>query len=104
MIKKVESKSELKEFIYFIKDLYKENKFYINPIFASVYKELKEQVLKKKKYTAFLVKRDDKIVGRCMFTYSKSKAREEEICYYSYLDFIDDDSVVDEIFAYIYAD
>jgi len=52
MIVKVETQRNLNRFIYFIKDLYKDEEHYVFPIFSALKKELKEIVLKDNEYTA----------------------------------------------------
>jgi hypothetical protein len=98
MIKIVETKKDLKGFIYFIKYLYKGETHYVFPIFSALIKELTEIVLKKKTYIALLSIRDGEIQGRLLFTYSHNKKRDEKICYFSFFDTINDLSVVKELF------
>lgn len=104
MIKIVETKKNLKKFIYFIRDLYKDETHYVYPIFSALIKELTEKVLKEKKYTALLSIKDDKIQGRLLFTYNHNKRRDEKICYFSFFDTIDDIQVVKELFDFMEED
>ena len=68
MITLVDDIKKLKRFIYFVKDLYKSDKNFANPIYFSVIKELKKEVLIKKRSTAVYCERDGKIVGRLLFS------------------------------------
>lgn len=101
MIKKVESLKDLKKFIHFKEKLYKDDPHHVNPIFFFLTKELKREVLVNKEYTAILAYRNNEIVGRLLFAYDHSKKRNEEICYFSYFDVINDFNVVKELFDYM---
>ncbi len=98
MIIKVGSQKEVGIFVDFVKDLYKGHNHYVFPIFSLVKKEIKKAVIDKGNYTALLCMRGDKVVGRVLFTIHFSKQKNMEIGYFSYLDFIDDYSVVEELF------
>ncbi len=104
MIIKVETQHNLNKFIYFIKDLYKNDEHYVFPIFSALKKELKEIVLKSNEYTALLSVKDDVVLGRLLFTYDHNKKRAERICYFSFFDTIDDINVVNELFTYMEED
>lgn len=101
MIRKVESFKELKKFIFFIKDLYGKDTLQVYPIFYALKKELKREVLIKKRYTAILCLQNNKIAGRLLYTVDKSKNEKRDICYYSFFDCIDDISVAKELFSYM---
>jgi hypothetical protein len=104
MIVEVSNKKQLHSFIYFIKDLYKDDPYYVYPIFYAQKKELKDIVLDKKTYKAILCVEDDTILGRLLYTYDESKKQNKTICYYSYFDSINDSKVVKELFDYMEAD
>lgn len=101
MITLVDDIKKLKRFIYFVKDLYKSDKNFANPIYFSVIKELKKEVLIKKRSTAVYCERDGKIVGRLLFSIGRSKQKDAEIGYFSYFDVIEDFGVAEELFAYM---
>jgi RimJ/RimL family protein N-acetyltransferase len=101
MVKEVTNKKQLHEFIYFIKELYKDDPYYVFPIFYAQKKELNEIVLKEKTYKALLTYQNDKVVGRLLYTYDYSKKQGKDICYYSYFDIINDYSVLEELFQYM---
>lgn len=98
MIQIVQTEKQLKEFIDFVKTLYKDDPHYVFPIFSALRKELRHEVLETKKYTALISKRDNKVVGRLLYTIDISKSRKSNIGYYSFYDVIDDISVSNELF------
>ena len=101
MIVKVETKKQLKNFIHYIEELYKDDSHMVYPIFKELTKELTEEVLNTKKYTALLAYKKSKIVGRIMYTIDESKKQDKDICYFSYFDAINDKEVAKELFAYM---
>ena len=89
MIKVVHTKKDLKRFIYYVKDLYKDNPHYIYPLFYVLYGELKKEVLKEKNYTAILS--EDKfgdIQGRLLYRFEMNVKEGRKSCYFSYFDAI----------------
>ncbi|XMB67024.1 hypothetical protein RI065_00475 [Mycoplasmatota bacterium zrk1] len=104
MIIEVNSKKDLNRFIYFIKDLYKDDEYYVYPIFYAQKKELKKIVLEYKTYKAILCIRNGQAVGRLLFTHDYSKKQGKRICYYSYFDSINDYSVIEELFSFMEED
>ena len=104
MIVEVNNKKDLNRFIYFVKELYKNDKYYVYPIFYSLKKELGKIVLHDKTYKALLCMKDQEVVGRLLFTYDYSKKQDKKICYYSYFDAINDNSVVKELFNFMEKD
>lgn len=86
MIIKVETKHQLKIFIHYIETLYKDDSLVVYPIFASITKELRREVLETKKYTALLAYKDNQIVGRLMYTIDTSKKQGKDVCYFSFFD------------------
>ena len=99
MIKIVKTKKDIKKFVYFIKDLYKSEEHYVFPIFSAIKKELNQIVLIDQDYTAILCMKDDVVLGRLLYTYDHNKKRDEEICYFSFFDTINDKTVAKELFS-----
>ncbi|XMB72110.1 hypothetical protein RJI07_08375 [Mycoplasmatota bacterium WC30] len=105
MILKVETKHDLKRFIYYVKDLYKDNPHYIYPLFYILFKELKKEVLKDQTYTAILsLNENSNVQGRLLYTMEYNEKEKRYSCYYSYFDTIDSQEVCDELFGYMEAD
>lgn len=105
MIIEVKNKRDLKRFIFFITELYKEDEYYVYPIFSAQKKELKEIVLDDQTYKAILsVDQNNVVQGRLLFTYDESKKQGKTICYYSYFDTVNDFAVVKEMFDYMETD
>lgn len=105
MIKVVHTKKELKRFIYYVKDLYKDNPHYIYPLFYVLYGELKKEVLREKNYTAILS--EDKfgdVQGRLLYRFEMNVKEGRKSCYFSYFDAIDSKEVTKELFDYMEAD
>ena len=85
MIVTVNSKNDLKRFIYFVRDLYQDDPHYIYPLFYVLYRELIQEVIKSKKYTAILsVDQDNKIKGRLLYTFEHNAKENVNICYWPY--------------------
>ncbi|MFA6866865.1 MAG: hypothetical protein WCR54_05040 [Clostridia bacterium] len=101
MIVKVSDKKQLKNFLYYITDLYKDCENYVFPVFASLKKEVGQIVLVDKTYTAILCIKDDKIVGRLLYTIGDSKQKNGKIGYFSYFDCINDETVAKELFDFM---
>lgn len=104
MIKVVTTKKELYTFIHYIETLYKDDPFVVYPLFFALKKELKEEVLKTKNYTALLCYRDDEVVGRIMYTIDESKKQGKEIGYFSFFDCINNQEVAEELCTYMEQD
>ncbi len=104
MIKEVLGVKDLKRFIYFVKDLYKDNGHYIYPSFYIVLKELKKEVLKSKSSKAILFFDGDQVLGRLLYTFKYNPKNELMTCYFSYFDCIDDPSVSNALFRYMEED
>ena len=101
MIKLVENKKDIKNFIHFIEYLYKGNKNYVFPVFSSLKKEFKKIILVDRSYTAILSTKNNKIQGRLLFTIDFSKKQGKKICYFSFFDTINDIEIVKELFGYM---
>ena len=97
MLKKVENKKDLKRFIYFVKDLYRNEDHYIFPIFRLQYIELKALVLKEKTYKALLHFENDKVTGRLLYTLTNDHD-DHPICYFSLFDAVNDQKVAERLF------
>ncbi|MEA4918891.1 GNAT family N-acetyltransferase [Proteiniphilum sp.] len=104
IINKVRTKEDLKKFIQFGIDLYEGNEYFVPPL---IYDE--RATLSPSKNPAFdhcdanyfLAYRDDKIVGRIgVFINHKANERwNEKNARFGFVDFIDDDEVVDALFG-----
>ncbi len=101
MIVKVDNAEKLNKFVYFVRDLYSDDKNFACPIFFSLKKELEREVLVKKRSEAVLCVRDSRVVGRILFGEGDSKQRGERVGYFSYFDAIEDFSVAEELFSYM---
>lgn len=100
MIKKIQNSKDLKRFIYYVKDLYKDDPHYIYPLFSILYKELKQEILIKQAYTAILsFDENEKIQGRLLYHLSYNPKADRHVCYWSYFDAINSDTVTQELFA-----
>ncbi|MGE4320051.1 MAG: hypothetical protein AB7E61_01225 [Acholeplasmataceae bacterium] len=104
MIKLVETMDELKQFVLLPKSLYRGHKHYVFPLFKILQKELKALIFEKKTYQAILAYKNNKVVGRLLFTYDISKHKQSEVCYFSMLDMIDDIEVTASLFDFVYQD
>jgi len=104
MIIEVNKKKDLKKFIYFIKDLYKDDSHYVYPLFYIFYKELKKQVLKSKKYKAVLSEVNGQVLGRLLYTFEFNPKLNKKVCYFSYIDCIDNQDIFNELFIFMEED
>lgn len=104
MILKVQNKKELKQFIHYIEELYKDDPHMVYPIFRALTKELTHEVLETKKYTAILSMDDNQIKGRLLYTIDESKKQEKDIGYFSYFDCVNEPKVAKELFDYCIKD
>ena len=101
MIHVVSDNSSLNDFIFFVRDLYKNDSNFACPVFFSLKKELRKELFIKKRSIAVLCVRDSVVVGRLLFGISKSKQKSSDIGYFSFFDSVDDFSVAQELFAYM---
>ncbi len=104
MIIEVKTKKQLKDFVYFVKDLYKDCKHYIYPIFYVLNKELKLYVLKKKSYKALLYVDNNQVKGRLLYTFEKNHKLGKKVCYFSYFDAYEEQIIFNQLFAYMESD
>ena len=103
-IKQVRDKDELKKFVQFSIDLYKDNKYYVPPL---VYDEV--ATLSREKNPAFehcesanfLAYKNGKIAGRitAIVNHKANNVWNEKQARFGFVDFIDDEEVVDALFA-----
>lgn len=89
MIVKIDNKKQLKQFIYFPKTLYKNEKNYVMPFFSVQIKELTQLVLKDRSYHALIYLNENKVLGRILYTFKIDKNGQKK-CYFSFFDFIND--------------
>ena len=102
VIHKVNSKDELMKFIQFGIDLYEGNEFFVPPL---VYDERttlridKNPAFEHCDATYFLAYRDGEIVGRigAIINYKANEIWNEKNARFGFVDFVDDNEVVDEI-------
>ncbi len=104
IIKKVSSKDDLMNFIQFGIDLYKENEYFVPPL---IYDE--RATLNRSKNPAFdhcdasyfLAYREGKIVGRIgvFINYKSNERWNQKYGRFGFVDFIDDNDVVDALFG-----
>ena len=104
MIKTVTSKKYLNQFIYFVKDLYKDEDHYIYPVFSILKKELRKKVLQDQEYKAILSLKDEIVRGRLLYTFTYNQKRNQKICYFSFCDLVDNQAVFDELFQFMEED
>ncbi|MDL2265385.1 hypothetical protein LJC57_07610 [Parabacteroides sp. OttesenSCG-928-G07] len=104
VVKEVSTKKELREFVKFSIDLYKDNPYYVPELITD-----EMEILSKDKNPAFelcdavcfLAYRDGKIVGRIagIINHSSNEVWKEEYARFGFVDFIDDAEVVDALFS-----
>ncbi len=105
MIRKVMNKKDIKRFVYFAKDLYKENPYYVPPLYFVLTRELIKEVLKEQNYTAILsVNEENQVIGRLLYRIEENVKEERMACYFSYFECIDNQEVANELFDYMHAD
>jgi hypothetical protein len=86
MIVRVDNKKQLKKFIYFVKELYKNEENYVFPFFSIQKKELTKYVLKEKTYYALMYIENNKVLGRILYTFREDNNKVKK-CYFSSFDF-----------------
>ena len=95
VIKEVATKSELRKFVQFGLDLYKDNPYYCPPIFfdeINTFNPKKNPALEVCEYIAYMAYRDGKIVGRIVgiINHRANEAWNVNKCRFGWFDFIDD--------------
>lgn len=104
MITTVTTKRDLRRFVHFTKTLYADDPYMVHPLFSTLTKELNQLVLKDKTYTALLCERDEQLVGRVLYTVDESRKQGKDVGYFSYFDFTQDETVVQELLDAMTAD
>lgn len=105
MILEVKNRTELKRFIYYVKDLYKDDPHYIYPLFSILTKELVREVLKQKNYTAIMsVDEQSNVRGRLLYRMEYNPKEKRHVCYFSYFDCIESKEVATELLNYMESD
>ncbi len=104
MIVKVDTIAALRQFVFFVKRLYRDDPHYVMPLFAILMRELRREVLQTGKYTAIMALRDGKVAGRLLYTREHSKERGEAIFYFSFFDAINDQQVANDLFQHMESD
>ena len=95
VIKEVATKSELRKFVQFGLDLYKDNPYYCPPIFfdeINTFNPKKNPALEVCEYIAYMAYRDGEIVGRIVgiINHRANEAWNVKKCRFGWFDFIDD--------------
>lgn len=98
----VKSNKQLKQFIDFPNKLYKRDSNYIIQNDKAIFYKLKNKVLKQKSVSCIMYEKNNVIVGRVAFCYGIYE--KQKVCYFSYLDFVDNEKIVTDLFEYIYQD
>ena len=102
-IKEVTTKKDLKNFVKFNIDLYKDNPYHVPGLIEeemiTLSKE-KNPAFENSEAIYFLAYKDDKIVGRIagMIVHASNKIWGQKYARFGFVDFIDDPEVVDALF------
>jgi ribosomal protein S18 acetylase RimI-like enzyme len=94
-VRKIESKKDVKKFVQFQMDLYKDNKFFVPPIIKdelAIFDPNKNQVFKNADCWMFLAYKENKIVGRvaALINHIEIKEQKKPKMRFGWLDMIDD--------------
>ena len=94
-VRKIESKKDIKKFVQFQMDLYKDNKFFVPPIIKdelAIFDPNKNQVFKNADCWMFLAYQDNRIVGRvaALINHIEIKEQKKPKMRFGWLDMIDD--------------
>lgn len=103
-VKHITSKSDIKKFVHFQHDMYKDNPYYVPPILKDerdIFDPEKNQVFKNADCWMFLAYRDDKIVGRvaAIINYVEINEQQKAKMRFGWLDMIDDIEVTKALLA-----
>lgn len=106
VIREIAARKDVKEFIRFANDLYKENPYYVPDMFSSQVDDFDRRRNPAYEYCdskCFLAYKDGKIVGRIAAIYNThaNKKYNHRRMRFSHADYIDDDGVVDALFTAI---
>jgi len=104
VVKEVNNMKQLDAFVYFVRDLYKDCKHYVYPVFYILKRELKKLILKDKTYKALLFLEGDIVLGRLLYVFAYNDKLDIEVCYFSYLDCYDNQAVFNALFSYMEED
>ncbi len=104
LILKVETKKDLRKFIFFTKKHYQEDLLFVPPIYHILTKELTKEVLITKKYTAILLIDANIVKGRLLYTTDDSKMKNTVVGYFSFFESINDLAVASSLFQYMESD
>lgn len=103
-VKEITERKDIKKFIAFANDLYRDNPYYVPDMFDSQVKDFDREKNPAFEYCdakCFLAYRDGKIVGRIAAIYNThaNKKYNKNQMRFSHADYIDDAEVVDALFA-----
>ncbi|QJP35049.1 GNAT family N-acetyltransferase [Nonlabens sp. Ci31] len=103
-VRKIESKKDIKKFVQFQMDLYKDNKFFVPPIIKdelAVFDPNKNQVFKNADCWMFLAYKGNQIVGRvaALINHIEIKDQKKPKMRFGWLDMIDDIEVTRALLA-----
>lgn len=101
MIVQVDDAKKLKKFILYVKDLYKGCEQYAPQLLLAQKKELESYIIDKEIYKAIYCERNGEIMGRLMYTIAEDPFKNENVCYFSMFDAINDATVVKELLDYM---
>ncbi len=90
MIVRVENKKQLKKFVSFGKELYKDEPNYVCPFISVQMRELAPLVIEDKTYFALYTEREGAIRARILYTFGTDRKTGKPACYFSFFDFYDD--------------
>lgn len=105
-VRKITSKEDIKKFVQFQMDLYKDNKYFVPPIIKdelAIFDPEKNQVFKNADCWMFLAYKDKKIVGRiaALINYIEINEQKKAKMRFGWLDMIDDLEVTKALLAQV---
>ncbi len=103
-VRKIDSKKDIKKFVQFQMDLYKDNEYFVPPIVKDeldVFNPNKNQVFKNAQCWMFLAYKDGKIVGRiaALINHIEINEQQKRKMRFGWLDMIDDIEVTKALLA-----
>ena len=103
-VQEISERRDIKKFINFANDLYKDNPYYVPDMFSSQVNDFDREKNPAFEYCdakCFLAYRDGKILGRIAAIYNTHANQKYNLSQmrFSHADYIDDDEVVDALFA-----
>lgn len=99
LISKVDNRRDLRRFIHFVKELYRDEENYVFPFFRAQMKELCKVVLQDKTYHALICERGGRVEGRILYTVMREGTDGEATAYFSFFDFYNDIDVARGLFC-----